>query len=185
MAAQIGQTPFVEKFTAMFLLAAMMPLHFWQSHTHARKGSTSPGFHRLACDIRTTGINSRPDINEGEPSNLPICDNNAENKELLTLLHACLIRYAIEILGMDPDDEAYVKYYGLLWLVNGGMGFHGDYPIKSGALDLFILRLSIQAGEERDIDFKLFQFEGNDEKASHVYNEVKIDSFKMREGADM
>lgn len=86
---------------------------------------------------------------------------------------------------MDPDDEAYVKYYGLLWLVNGGMGFHGDYPIKSGALDLFILRLSIQAGEERDIDFKLFQFEGNDEKASHVYNEVKIDSFKMREGADM
>lgn len=70
MAAQIGQTPFVEKYTAMFLLDAMMPLHFWQNDTHARLGPTSPGFHRLGCDLRTTGINRRPDINEGE--NLPI-----------------------------------------------------------------------------------------------------------------
>jgi len=181
--AQIAQTPLVERMTAIFLAQSLSAFTYIQNHVHAGLGSTSPGFNRLECQIHSNGGNYRKDINEDEPSKLGICDNNAANIKILSLLHIAIIMYLVEVLGMHKADEQYVVYYSFLWLIGSGMGIHGDYPNKIKK-KLFFLRLSIQIGEGRKISFKAFKFEGNDEAANHVYNGISIDSLEMREGAD-
>ena len=181
--AQIARTLLVERMTAKFLLQSLLALDYYQDHIHAGLGSNSPGFNRLGCNIHSDGVNYRKDINEDNPSKLGICDNNAANIKILSLLHMAIIMYLVEVLGMHPEDGKYVVYYSFLWLIGSGMGLHGDSPNKVKR-ELFFLRLSIQIGEGRKINFKAFKFEGNDETANHVYNGISIDSLEMREGAD-
>jgi len=181
--AQIAQTPLVERRTARFLYQSLMKFDYYQDSTHAALGPTSPGHNRVGCNIHSDGINHRPDINEDEPKKLGISDNNAANIKIQSLLHIALIMYLVEVLGMHPKDEEYVAYYSFLWLIGSGMGIHGDYP-NEVKRKLFFLRLSIQIGEGRKISFKAHKFEGNDKKATRLYNGISIDSLEMREGAD-
>jgi len=181
--AQIAQTPLVERMTAIFLAQSLSAFTYYQDNTHAALGPTSPGHNRVGCNIHSDGVNYRPDINEDEPKNLGICDNNAANINTLSILHIAIIMYLVEVLGMHKADEQYVVYYSFLWLIGSGMGIHGDYPNKIKK-KLFFLRLSIQIGEGRKISFKAHKFEENEKTATHVYNDINIDSLNMRRGAD-
>ena len=182
---QIGQTLFVQTATALLLARCLMPLMYVQNSKHANLGPSSPGFKRLECNNHSNGMNQRPDLlTKEEPTKIPICDNTPENVELKRILHECIIMYLVEILGMDPDDEKFVQYYTFLWLSNSGMGYHAD-AASNKHKSLFFIRLSIQIGDPRMISFKVMQFEDNEESATHVYNDVQVDSINTRDGADM
>ena len=80
-------------------------------------------------------------------------------------MHAAIVRFLVEILCMDPDDEKYLMYFEFLWLQMSGMGEHGDYAGEKDK-DLFFLRIIISFGQPRKVHFTVHSFGDN-------YNEKK------------
>lgn len=185
--SHLAQAKSVSEDTALEL-ASIVKISWYHQNFKAVKGDVGKKKCRHAIEYHkgsarggfSNRMNPRPDRYPDAPYDLPIHDGSDESKAKFDRLHKLIIRYLINRMGMHPDDEKYVDYYGFLWEIGAGMGIHGDSPTKDDDFRFF-LRLIVSVGGRRRVNFAAYSFDKSSDKYSKAFD---ICTITTHEGAD-
>ena len=100
----------------------------------------------------------RRDIEPSHPTKLQLGPNTPEFRALHEKLYNGVIYYLVNVLGMDPKYEKYVRISLRRYLSGRGIGYHSDGDKKIGE-KTFSMRMVAGIGPSRTLNFRLVQYD--------------------------